>query len=177
MTLMLAPPLCRSPGVDRSRGAESSRSARTAVCQAAIWPLTTAYLHAPARRSRASAGCSAPGERLYRSAVSALTERRYAFVLVDGCDRRHARHDTYLEGDAMAKSLLPVTCRSSTARRRPGWSMSPGRCAPARAGHIGPIRREIIFEPLHEKPTPVEAPPVAPEPQPQEPREPMPDRT
>jgi hypothetical protein len=77
----------------------------------------------------------------------------------------------------MAKSLLSVIKRSSTARRRRRGSMSSERCAPARAGHIGPIRREIIFEPLHEKPAPVEAPPVAPEPQPQQPQEPVPDRT
>jgi hypothetical protein len=77
----------------------------------------------------------------------------------------------------MAKSLLSIIKRSSTARRRHRGSMSSERCAPARAGHIGPIRREIIFEPLHEKPAPVEAPPVAPEPQPQQPQEPLPDRT
>ena len=74
----------------------------------------------------------------------------------------------------MAKSLLSATRRNSTVRRRHAWSMSPKRCPPARAGQVGPIRREIIFEPLHEKPAPVEAPPVAPEPQPQEP---VPDGT
>jgi hypothetical protein len=77
----------------------------------------------------------------------------------------------------MAKSLLSVAGRSSTISRRCRGSLSSERCAPARAGHIGPIRREIIFEPLHEKPAPVEAPPVAPEPQPQQPQEPLPDRT
>ena len=43
-----------------------------------------------------------------------------------------------------------------------------------RAGQIGPIRREIIFEPVHEQPapaepTPAEPPPVGPRTQPQEP--------
>lgn len=40
-----------------------------------------------------------------------------------------------------------------------------------RAGQIGPVRREIVFEPLHEQPpvperpsTPDESPAVAPEP-------------
>jgi hypothetical protein len=74
----------------------------------------------------------------------------------------------------MAKSLLPATRPHSTAERRRGSSISPKACAGARAGDIGPIRREIIFEPVHEKPTPVEAPPAAPEPEPQEP---VPDRT
>jgi len=55
----------------------------------------------------------------------------------------------------MAKSLLPVTRPHSTARRGRGSSISPKACAGARAGDIGPIRREIIFEPVHEKPAPV----------------------
>jgi hypothetical protein len=43
-----------------------------------------------------------------------------------------------------------------------------------RAGEIGPVRREIIFEPLHEQPAPAEPMPAepspsAPEPRPQEP--------
>jgi hypothetical protein len=74
----------------------------------------------------------------------------------------------------MAKSLLPVTWRNRTTRRPRGSSASPRPRAPARAGQIGPIRREIIFEPVHENPAPVEPPPVAPETQPQEP---VPDRT
>ncbi|HEX6237920.1 MAG TPA: hypothetical protein VFZ68_12045 [Acidimicrobiales bacterium] len=46
-----------------------------------------------------------------------------------------------------------------------------------RAGRIGPVRREIIFEPLPERPgprepSPVETPPGSPETQP---REPVPD--
>jgi hypothetical protein len=73
----------------------------------------------------------------------------------------------------MAKSLLPVTSRSR-ATRRPRRSFTPDRPRPpARAGEIGPIRREIIFEPVHEKPVPVEPPPV-PEPQPPAP---VPERT
>jgi hypothetical protein len=74
----------------------------------------------------------------------------------------------------MAKSLLPATRPHSTARREPRSSISAKACAGARAGDIGPIRREIICEPVHEKPAPVEAPPAAPEPEPQAP---VPDRT
>jgi hypothetical protein len=73
----------------------------------------------------------------------------------------------------MPRSLLPVTWRNRTTRRARGSSASPRHRAPARAGQIGPIRREIIFEPVHENPVPVEPPPV-PETQPQEP---VPDRT
>ena len=73
----------------------------------------------------------------------------------------------------MARSLPPATRPHSTTRRGRGSSTSSETRAGARAGNIGPIRREIIFEPVHEKPAPVEAPPVAPEP---EPREPVPDR-
>ena len=42
------------------------------------------------------------------------------------------------------------------------------RVMPMRAGQIGPIRREIIFEPLHEEPLPVIPEPVTP-PSPKEP--------
>jgi hypothetical protein len=73
----------------------------------------------------------------------------------------------------MAKSLLPVTWRNRTTRRPSGSSTSHRQRSPARAGKIGPIRREIIFEPVHEKPVPVEPPPV-PETQPPEP---VPERT
>ena len=73
----------------------------------------------------------------------------------------------------MAKSLLSVTWRNRTTRRPRGSSVSPRQRALARAGQIGPIRREIIFEPVHENPVPVE-PPVAPE---TEPQEPVPGRT
>jgi hypothetical protein len=47
------------------------------------------------------------------------------------------------------------------------------RSMPVRAGEIGPIRREIIFEPVHEQPAPVEPAPVTPE---TEPKEPTPSR-
>jgi hypothetical protein len=50
-------------------------------------------------------------------------------------------------------------------------SASSDRSAPVRAGEIGPIRREIIFEPVHEQPAPVDPAPVTPE---TEPKEPMP---
>ena len=74
----------------------------------------------------------------------------------------------------MAKSLLPVTWRNRRPRRPRGSLAAPGQRAPARAGQIGPIRREIIFEPVHQNPVPVEPPPATPETQPQEP---VPDRT
>jgi hypothetical protein len=73
----------------------------------------------------------------------------------------------------MDKSLLSVTLRNRTTRRPRGSSTSHRQRAPMRAGEIGPIRREIIFEPVHEKPVPVEPPPV-PETQPPEP---VPERT
>jgi hypothetical protein len=73
----------------------------------------------------------------------------------------------------MAKSPLPVTRRNRTTRRRRGSSTSHRQRPPTRAGEIGPIRREIIFEPVHEKPIPVEPRP-APETQPSEP---VPERT
>jgi hypothetical protein len=44
-----------------------------------------------------------------------------------------------------------------------------------RAGEIGPVRREIIFEPLHEQPAPAEPTPAAPEREPEAPAEPVPD--
>jgi hypothetical protein len=42
---------------------------------------------------------------------------------------------------------------------------------PPRAGHIGPIRREIIFEPIPDEGAPVEpiVVPVTPAPEPKEP--------
>jgi hypothetical protein len=69
-------------------------------------------------------------------------------------------------------SLLPPPFPSPHARR-----VLPTPRPPAgreRAGRIGPIRREIIFEPLPDNPVPAEPPPVTPE-QPQE--QPLPDRT
>jgi hypothetical protein len=50
----------------------------------------------------------------------------------------------------------------------------PDHSERVRAGEIGPIRREIIFEPVHEQPAPAEPAPVAPE---KEPTEPVPDRS
>lgn len=49
---------------------------------------------------------------------------------------------------------------------------------PVRAGEIGPVRREIIFEPVHEQPAPPEPAPVEPSPAAPEtqPREPEPAR-
>lgn len=79
----------------------------------------------------------------------------------------------------MAKSLGPDARTTRTTACQLGSSASPERHTPARAGQIGPVRREIIFEPVHEQPTrrepaPVEPPPVAPETQP---REPVPARS
>jgi hypothetical protein len=68
----------------------------------------------------------------------------------------------------MARSPVSAT-RPRSMRRRGRGSISRKGCAGPRAGDIGPIRREIIFEPVHETPAPVEAPPAAPEPEPQEP--------
>jgi hypothetical protein len=47
------------------------------------------------------------------------------------------------------------------------------RLVAVRADEIGPILREITFEPVHEQPAPVEPAPVTPE---TEPKEPMPNR-
>ncbi len=62
---------------------------------------------------------------------------------------------------------MPTSCSSLG---RPHGSAAAPRF---RAGHIGPIRREIIFEPLPEtvpaEPAPVAPDPVSPEPQPAEP--------
>lgn len=44
-----------------------------------------------------------------------------------------------------------------------------------RAGEIGPVRREIIFEPIPEQPAPVEPVPAPPEREPEAP-EPVPER-
>jgi hypothetical protein len=46
------------------------------------------------------------------------------------------------------------------------------RVGDIRAGEIGPVRREIVFEPLPDRPVPVEDPAVTPEP----PKEPVPAR-
>ena len=44
-----------------------------------------------------------------------------------------------------------------------------------RSGEIGPVRREIIFEPLHERPAPVPVEPApGPETRPEQPAEPVP---
>jgi hypothetical protein len=43
-----------------------------------------------------------------------------------------------------------------------------------RAGEIGPVRREIIFEPVHERPVPLEPAPAPPDTQPEQPSEPVP---
>lgn len=60
---------------------------------------------------------------------------------------------------AMATSLVE-------ARRA---EHTPSAPEPVRAGQIGPIRREIIFEPVHEQPAPAEPAPAEPAPPPREP--------
>jgi hypothetical protein len=79
----------------------------------------------------------------------------------------------------MAKFLLPVARPSRPSKTRFASSVSAERRQPPRAGHIGPIRREIIFEPLHEQPAPAEPAPVEPAPGPPEkqPQEPVPEPT
>jgi hypothetical protein len=79
--------------------------------------------------------------------------------------------------DAMTEALV-VGARSTpeTAGRRE-FCTARERHGPVRAGEIGPVRREIIFEPVQEParpaPAPVEPPPAAPE---APPREPVPAR-
>jgi len=73
----------------------------------------------------------------------------------------------------MAEPLvLGARSRPTTACRRESCT-SRERHGPVRAGEIGPVRREIIFEPLQEParpaPAPVEPPPAAPEAPPREP--------
>lgn len=73
----------------------------------------------------------------------------------------------------MANSVGTDARPRPTGARRLESSAWPEHHAPARAGEIGPVRREIIFEPVHEpvrrEPAPVEPPPAAPETQPPEP--------
>ena len=62
-----------------------------------------------------------------------------------------------------------------TTRRAQGDPVgATGAPAPPRAGEIGPVRREIIFEPIHEQPPPLEPAPATPDRQPAEPSEPVP---
>ena len=72
----------------------------------------------------------------------------------------------------MVRSLLLFAPPKRPPGARVESAAVPERRTPARAGQIGPIRREIIFEPLHEQPAPPEpapAEPAAPETQPREP--------
>jgi hypothetical protein len=55
-----------------------------------------------------------------------------------------------------------------------GFSAAVDPVPGIRAGAIGPVRREIVFEPLHERPAPVETPATPAEPAP---KEPVPERT
>jgi len=74
----------------------------------------------------------------------------------------------------MSNVLLVTSPGSPSAHARPVSPTPRRRAGRERAGKIGPIRREIIFEPLPDNPVPAEPPPVTPE-QPQE--QPVPDRT
>ena len=63
--------------------------------------------------------------------------------------------------------------RSSHAGVMPMCNDAPAiRAGEIRAGEIGPVRREIVFEPLPDRPVPVEDPVVAPD----QPEEPVPAR-
>jgi hypothetical protein len=73
----------------------------------------------------------------------------------------------------MAKVEWLVPLPNASSQTAEVTSASSDRSMPARAGEIGPIRREIIFEPVHEQPAPVEPAPVTPE---TEPKEPTPSR-
>lgn len=73
----------------------------------------------------------------------------------------------------MAKVEWLVPLQNASSQTAEVTFASSDRSVPVRAGEIGPIRREIIFEPVHEQPAPVEPAPVTPE---TEPREPTPSR-
>jgi hypothetical protein len=69
----------------------------------------------------------------------------------------------------MAKVVWPLPRPNASNQTAEVSCASSDRSVPVRAGEIGPIRRAIIFEPLHEHPAPVEPPPVTPETEPKEP--------
>lgn len=74
----------------------------------------------------------------------------------------------------MALSLVANARSTPTPTHRRASSVASTHHPPARAGEIGPVRREIIFEPVHEQPappepSPLEPTPATPETQPQEP--------
>jgi hypothetical protein len=79
--------------------------------------------------------------------------------------------------DAMTEPLVMGARKTPTTARRHESSPPRERHGPVRAGEIGPVRREIIFEPVEEParpaPAPVEPAPAAPE---APPREPVPAR-
>jgi hypothetical protein len=72
----------------------------------------------------------------------------------------------------------PSEARPPAVPSEPDAGDGPDPEAPAgpRSGEIGPVRREIIFEPLHERPAPVpvEPGPATPETRPEQPAEPVP---
>jgi hypothetical protein len=74
-----------------------------------------------------------------------------------------------LGGTRFAFGVMPMPTSYSSLER----SQRSAVVARIRAGQIGPIRREIIFEPLPEpkriEPSPVAPAPVSPETQPEEP--------
>lgn len=73
----------------------------------------------------------------------------------------------------MAQPLVldPRSTRGTACPRE--VAAARARHGPVRAGEIGPVRREIIFEPVQEParpaPVPVEPPPAAPDAPPREP--------
>jgi hypothetical protein len=71
--------------------------------------------------------------------------------------------------NTLAIGVMPMPTSRSSIGRQHGSTEMPR----IHAGHIGPIRREIIFEPLPDavpaQPAPVAPPPVSPETQPKEP--------
>jgi hypothetical protein len=78
----------------------------------------------------------------------------------------------------MATSLLSPSRPSRPTARWLEPPPPPEDRTPARAGQIGPIRRKIVFEPVHEQPAPGELTPVEPPGTPEtQPREPVPDRS
>jgi hypothetical protein len=89
-------------------------------------------------------------------------------------DVGHAHADTRIRGVMPMVRVVSLLPRPNTSDQTATVSsVSSDRSVPVRAGEIGPIRREIIFEPVHEQPAPVEPAPVTPE---TEPKEPTPSR-
>jgi hypothetical protein len=139
--------------------------------------LSRTFFRTPLDRNLAvtnPSGRAAPGTQLLgaRARRSETCDRwsRVRLALAQRSDVRHAHADTRISG---VMPMVKVVWR----RPRPNASnqaaelhcASSDRSLPVRAGEIGPVRREIIFEPVHERPAPVEPAPVTPETEPKEP--------